>query len=178
MQRKGCGAPGDSRNVPYEKLTETGDGARARLPCLSSSSTRQQCACSGRKLAVLPVRVSGFLWACVQVIVYVQPPVCVRPWVSGSEGVWARVQTDVLHSDFLPRVQEWTENQIWLQSQGKVGGGISQCYISDTDVSQLATNTNNEQLHTARVDINDSFLFYRTLSLHLSANYSYTPGST
>lgn len=81
--------------------------------------------------------------------------VCDREWVSGSEGVWARVQTDVLHSDFLPRVQEWTENQIWLQSQGKVGGGMSQCYISDTDVSQLATNTNNEQLHTARDDINE-----------------------
>lgn len=81
MQRKGCGAPGDRRNVPYEKLKETGDGARARLPCLPSSSTSQQCACSGRKLAVLPVKVSGFLWACVQVIVYAQPPVCVRPWV-------------------------------------------------------------------------------------------------
>lgn len=79
MQRKGCGAPGDRRNVPYEKLKETGDGARARLPCLPSSSTSQQCACSRRKLMVLPVKVSGFLWTCIQFTVYRRPCVCVWP---------------------------------------------------------------------------------------------------
>lgn len=49
MQGKDCWAPGDRRKVPYEKLKETGDGARARLPFLLSSSTSQQCACSRRE---------------------------------------------------------------------------------------------------------------------------------
>lgn len=127
MQRKGCRAQRDRRNVPYEKLKETGDEARARLPCLPSSSTSQQCACSRRKCAVLPVEVSGFLWASVQLTDYMQPRFCVRP----RECLRARVQADVLRSDFLPRLQEWTEKQIWLQSQGKVSDGMSQGCISN-----------------------------------------------
>lgn len=86
MQRKGCGAQGDRRNVPYEKLKETGDEARARLPCLPNSSTSQQCACSRRKHVVLPVKVSGFLWACVQLTHYTQLCICVRQRAGPSSG--------------------------------------------------------------------------------------------
>ncbi len=68
---EGRRAPGDSRKVPYEILKETEDGARARLPFLLSSSTSQQCACSGGELTVLPAKVSGFLCVCVQVGVYI-----------------------------------------------------------------------------------------------------------
>lgn len=132
MQRKGCGAPGDRRNVPYEKLKETGDGARARLPCLPSSSTSQQCACSGRKLAVLPVKVSGFLWACIQAIVYAQLPVCVRPWVGLRASELGSRRMCCVQISFHNRSSE--QNQIWLKSQGKAGDGTSQDYLSNFSV--------------------------------------------
>lgn len=70
MQGKSCWASGHRRKVPYEKFNGTGDGARARLLFLLSFSTGPPCACSRRELAVLPVKVSGFLWMCLQDAVY------------------------------------------------------------------------------------------------------------
>lgn len=70
MQGKSCWASGHRRKVPYEKFNGTGDGARARLLFLLSFSTGPPCACSRRELTVLPVKVSGFLWMCVQDAVY------------------------------------------------------------------------------------------------------------
>lgn len=70
MQGKSCWASGHRRKVPYEKFNGTRDGARARLLFLLSFSTALPCACSRRELTVLPVKVSGFLWMCVQDAVY------------------------------------------------------------------------------------------------------------
>lgn len=70
MQGKSCWASGHRRKVPYEKLNGTRDGARARLLFLLSFSAAPPCACSRRELTVLPVKVSGFLWMCIQDAVY------------------------------------------------------------------------------------------------------------
>lgn len=93
-QGKSCWASGHRRKVPYEKFNGSGDGARARLPFLLSSSTSRPCACSRRELAVLPVKVSEFLWVCVQDAVY-WLSIYVRAGLSS-------VETELLHLDSVP----------------------------------------------------------------------------
>lgn len=101
-QGKSCWASGHRRKVPYEKFNLTGDGARARLPFLLSSSTSRPCACSRRELAVLPVKVSGFLWVCVQNAVY-WLSIYVRAGLSSYVHVGCcAVQTELLRLDSVP----------------------------------------------------------------------------
>lgn len=102
---EGRWAPGDRRKVPYEILKETGDGARARLPFFLSSSTSQQCACSGGELAVLPAKVSGFLCVCPSRCLYLYDwlSIYLRACLSVCVHVGLCVaQSELLHLDLTP----------------------------------------------------------------------------
>lgn len=124
MRRKGCRAQGDRRNVPYEKLKETGDEARARLPCLPSSSTSQQCACSRRTCAALPVKVSEFLWVCVQLTDYMQLRGCVQPPEGPRASELEPRRTCLVRISFLGcRSEQKTRFDSRVR---KVGDGMSQ----------------------------------------------------
>lgn len=153
MQRKGCRAQGDRRNVPYEKLKETGDEARARLPCLPSSSTSQQCACSRRKGAVLPVKVSGFLWACVQLTDYMQPRICVRPREGPRASEPRSRRTCFFRISFLGCRNEQKTRFDSRVRERSVTGWAKAASVTFSDVSQLATNTDNKQLHASSVTL-------------------------
>lgn len=152
MQRKGCGAQGDRRNVPYEKLKETGDEARARLPCLPGSCTSQQCACSRRKRAVLPGKVSGFLWACVQLADYryMQPRVCVRPREGPRASELESRRTCFVRISFLGcRSEQKTRFDSRVRERSE-SGWAKAASVTFSHVSQLAPKTDNKQLHVQK----------------------------
>lgn len=153
MQRKGCGAQGDGRNVPYEKLKETGDEARARLPCLPSSSTSQQCACSRRKEAVLPVKVSGFLWVRVQLTNCMQPRICVQLGEGPRASELGSRRTCFVRISFLGCTSEQKTRFGPRVRERSVTGWAKAASVTFCDVSQLATNTDDKQLHVSSVTL-------------------------
>lgn len=178
MQRKGCGAQGDRRNVPYEKLKETGDEARARLPCLSSSSTSQQCACSRRKRVVLPVKVSGFLWACVQLTDYMQPRVCVRPREGPRASELGSRRTCFVLISFLGCRSEQKSRFDSRVRERSLTEWAKAASVTFSDVSQLVTNTDNKQLHASSMILAKNSTAQAWHKLQLSALQQAVPPFT